>query len=306
MLSKLIFYTSFIFVFIIVGFIVDIYLTFVQLNEHNGLIAYGYMSLYLVLISLIAIYIFKFILEFRKYPILDYNEIEEFRNFKNKNNLFEKKKLLERAIQLLSYSQKEKDGLWIKQKVQRIHSQMMVSNSSEKDYYDLYEISVEIDKEAKKIIIEESVNIALMTGISQKSSLDMLIVLYKNISLIRTLLKLYGYRPNIYNTIILTKKVIENTFVAGAMQETNTLLEGIGGAVGTFFAGSAINGITNGMLSARVGNTCKDYLSLTKPDSIKMKEVVIEISTKSKNIGLTLGDKIGNFCDSPDALKLRS
>lgn len=296
MLNKLLFYAAFIFVFIIVGFIVDIYLTFVQLNEHNGLIAYGYISLYLVLISLILIYIFNFIIELKKYPILDYKQINEFRNFERKDNLFEKKKLLKQAVELLTYSSIEH----LKQKVKTIHAQIMVSNSSEADYYRIKEISAEIDKKAKDIIIQESTDVSMMTGISQKSSLDMIIVFYKNISLIRQLLRIYGYRPNIYNTLELTKKVAENVFVSGTIEESSNLLEGFVGIVGTFFAGSFVSGITNGLLTARVGNTCRDYLSLTKPDPIKNKEVAIKIAEGIKERGLNIGDKLLNFLKSPD------
>lgn len=297
MLNKLLFYTAFILVIIFVGFIIDIYLTFIQLKEHNGLIAYGYIGLYLVLISLISIYLFNFIVEFRKYPILNDVTIKDFRNFQIKNNLLEKKKLLEQAVQLLTNSS-DSD---IKQKVQIIHSQMMVSNSSEKDYDDLKEISAEIDKKAKKIIIQESVNVSIMTGISQKSSLDMVIVFYKNISLIRQLLRIYGYRPNTYNTLVLTKEVAKNVFGSGAVEEGGDLIEGIAGVVGSF-----VGGITNGILTARVGNACRKHLSLTEPDPINTKEVAIKIAEKAKKMGLKFGDALTNYFKIPYSPKLSS
>ena len=57
MLNKVIAYIGILIVFILMGFVVDIYLTFAQLNEHNSFIAYGYMMLYLILIGFITFYI---------------------------------------------------------------------------------------------------------------------------------------------------------------------------------------------------------------------------------------------------------
>ena len=175
--------------------------------------------------------------------------------------------------------------LEIKERAIDISKDIDSTNFLDSKYEELIQISKDIDIKAKKLIKEEAVSVVFMTGASQKSSLDMIIVFYKNISLIRQLLAMYGYRPNSYNTLVLIKKSLENTFAAGAIEEaTNAITDDItAGVVGSF-----VGGITNGLLVVRIGNGCTKFLSLTDSNKIPLKDVAKElinqILEKSGNI----------------------
>ncbi len=105
--------------------------------------------------------------------------------------------------------------------------------------------------------MKETVNITILTGISQKSSLDMMIVFFNNIKLIRELLRIYGYKTNTYNTLVLVRRVVLKIhFAAGTIEQSN-ILDTLG-----VLGGSFVGGVTNGFLMIRVGNSCMESLSI--------------------------------------------
>jgi uncharacterized membrane protein YcjF (UPF0283 family) len=280
MLNKIIAYVGILTIFILMGFVVDIYLTFAQLNEHNSFFAYGYMMIYLLLIGFVTFYIFKFIIEFKKYSIMDDKISKEFQSFESLASHEKRKSLKKFSILMANTSILE-----IKERAIDISKDIDSTNFLDSKYEELIQISKDIDIKAKKLIKEEAVSVVFMTGASQKSSLDMIIVFYKNISLIRQLLAMYGYRPNSYNTVVLIKKSLENTFAAGAIEEaTNAITDDITAGI----LGSFVGGITNGLLVVRIGNGCTKFLSLTDSNKIPLKDVAKElinqILEKSKNI----------------------
>ena len=250
MMNKIFLHIGVLFFCILFFFTVDIFLTFSQLNDQNSIVAYIYISFYLVISTLILYIILKYYIEFKRYAIINDKSKDDFENF---SSLDEEKK-----VEVLKYistlvSNSNDSGIETEAKSILAGVGVVYSDDLKEKLDKLFE---KLNEKAKSIIMKETVNITILTGISQKSSLDMIIVFFNNIKLIRELLRIYGYKTNTYNTLVLVRKVVENTFAAGTIEQSN-ILDTLG-----VLGGSFVGGVTNGFLMIRVGNSCMESLSI--------------------------------------------
>ncbi len=251
MMNRIFLYIGALVFCILFFFTVDIFLTFSQLNKQNSIIAYIYISFYIVISVLILYIILKYYIEFKKYAIINDKSKDNFKKF---SSLEEGKKVeVLRDISTLLSNSNDND---IKREAKNILVNIKAKTYSASLKKDLDILLEELNQKAKNIIMKGAVNITVLTGISQKSSLDMIIVFFNNIKLIRDLLRIYGYKTNTYNTLVLGKKITENTFAAGTIEQSN-ILDSLG-----VLGGSFVGGVTNGFLMIRVGNSCMESLSI--------------------------------------------
>ena len=113
------------------------------------------------------------------------------------------------------------------------------------------------DKEAEKIVKNVAIQTALSTGISPVALVDALIMFWRSWFLVREIAKIYGFRPNLVNTMSLFKKSMYNMTISASLElvddvfaeaseiEISPVLEKLGKSLAQAFA--------NGMLVLRFG-----------------------------------------------------
>jgi len=86
--------------------------------------------------------------------------------------------------------------------------------------------------------------------------LDVVIVLWRNLKLVREIAALYGARPGYVGGLKLLRRMLANIAVAGAAESGNDLVvEALGSTLAASLSSRVGQGVINGLLTARVGLT---------------------------------------------------
>lgn len=110
-----------------------------------------------------------------------------------------------------------------------------------------------LDKEVSRKIREEAIYVAVGTALSPKGFMDALISLWRNITLVKEIAKIYQVRAGTYGTLVLIKRSIVSAATAILAEEAATVLvTNIGGRLLRFLSPLA-QGATNGAMTIRVG-----------------------------------------------------
>lgn len=160
--------------------------------------------------------------------------------------------LAEELIQLYK-NRKEKD---ITNSIKHIKNEIKSSQIFKEIYDDLDEkLLASIDKEADKKIRNASVQTAISTAASPIPLLDMILIIWRSVVLTKQISELYGYRPGGFSTLVLLKRGIFNVTFAGvtsvALDHSHEI---IGTTVLSKISTSVAQGVTYGVLLARLGN----------------------------------------------------
>lgn len=125
-----------------------------------------------------------------------------------------------------------------------------------------------IKKEVDRIIVSHSQTVLLTTAISQNGNLDMFAVIINNIRMLRSITKACGFRPGLAHLGKLTINVAITAMIAESLEEID-----IAEAMPSRFSetvrdipvvrgmtNSVFQGISNGMLTCRIGIVTRKYL----------------------------------------------
>lgn len=136
-----------------------------------------------------------------------------------------------------------------------------------------------IKKEINKVIISNSKSVLISTALSQNGNLDMLAVIFINLKMIKEIILLCGFRPSYANLAKLSLNVMVTSIVADGLEDfdLNELLPKRFSETLTdlpfikTFSHSMLQGVSNGVLTCRVGIVTRKYLfndnkALTKQD----------------------------------------
>ena len=171
----------------------------------------------------------------------------------------------------------------------------------------IYDTSVK--KQAEKIISSHAVKVGLITAASQSDKLDAAFVAVYELSLIKDLVYLYGFRPSDAKLLKIYRAVVVNSLLAYGVSAgtTNLISKGLSATfeglplLGTLIStaiASASQGIVNGVMTGIIGVQTKRYLikeyhlqdildsvELDNPedDSKMLKEISQEIKTQTKD-----------------------
>jgi uncharacterized membrane protein YcjF (UPF0283 family) len=125
-----------------------------------------------------------------------------------------------------------------------------------------------IKKQLNKIIIQNAKTVMISTAISQNGRLDMLTVMVVNIKMIKELVVKCGFRPSFKNLSKLTVNVFATALIAEGLEglDFNELFPNT--TTGIFadipfikpITSSIIQGISNALLTARIGIVARKYL----------------------------------------------
>ena len=161
---------------------------------------------------------------------------------------------------------------------------------------------VDIKKTANSIIKEHSFKVGMVTAISQSEKIDTMFVSVYELSLIKQLVFLYGFRPSDAKLLRIYSAVVRNALIAYGLESavgqlTTGVVKKIGGVInsipllGTAVAtviGSASQGVINGGMTVIIGHQTLKYLqqeyhlqklldNVNLDDDINEKEMMLEV-----------------------------
>jgi len=111
-----------------------------------------------------------------------------------------------------------------------------------------------LDKKAKTLIHNASIQTALTTAVSPVPMLDMILIIWRSTLLTKEIASIYGFRPGGITTMTLLKQGVINVAFAGVTElAADFTNEMAGSTVLTKVSQSAGQGIANGLLLARLG-----------------------------------------------------
>ena len=116
------------------------------------------------------------------------------------------------------------------------------------------EVLVELDDRAKQVIRATALRVATETAFMPWPLADVLLVFLSSIQMFRRIAKIYGSRPGIVASWTLSRKVLTQLVVAGALAKGG---QWVGKVVGSGLLPIS-EGVTNGVLLARCGVTAME------------------------------------------------
>ncbi|KZL21369.1 hypothetical protein PsAD2_00660 [Pseudovibrio axinellae] len=111
-----------------------------------------------------------------------------------------------------------------------------------------------LDARARLIVMESAKRVSVVTALSPRALVDILIVLYENLRIVRRVSRLYGARPGTLGFWRLARDVATHLAVTGGMAAGDSLLEQfIGQGLAAKLSARLGEGLVNGFLTARIG-----------------------------------------------------
>jgi uncharacterized membrane protein YcjF (UPF0283 family) len=129
-------------------------------------------------------------------------------------------------------------------------------------------MSGSIKKEIRKIIVRNAKAVMLSTAVSQNSKLDMYSVISLNLKMIKEIVEVCGFRPNMRNLSKLTIKVASTALIAEGLESlkiedvlpTSTINSLSNIPLLKPVLSSVVSGMTNALMTIRIGLVCRGYL----------------------------------------------
>ena len=111
-----------------------------------------------------------------------------------------------------------------------------------------------IDQSAYNSVLRASRDTAIATALSPSAALDVVIVLWRNLKLVREVSSLYGARPGRFGSWRLMRRMLGNLAVAGVAEGlSHVAVDALGGSIAAAISTKLGQGMVNGLLTARVG-----------------------------------------------------
>ncbi|MEI2383851.1 TIGR01620 family protein [Breoghania sp. JC706] len=116
-----------------------------------------------------------------------------------------------------------------------------------------------LDARARTLIANASKRVSIVTAISPRAVVDLLVVAIENLRLIRALSQLYGGRPGTLGIFRLVRHVLGHLAVTGGMAAGDSLLQQVlGHGLAAKVSARLGEGVINGLLTARIGAAAID------------------------------------------------
>jgi putative membrane protein len=116
------------------------------------------------------------------------------------------------------------------------------------------ELMMPLDQEARRLVGAAAKRVSVVTAISSRAAIDMLVVLGSALVLVRRLSFLYGVRPGTLGLIHLLRLVISHLAMTGGLAASDALIQQIlGHGIAAKLSARLGEGMLNGLLTARLG-----------------------------------------------------
>ena len=121
------------------------------------------------------------------------------------------------------------------------------------------ELLAPLDARARQLVGNASKRVSVVTAISPRAIVDLLVVAIENLRLIRALSQLYGGRPGTLGIFRLVRHVLAHLAVTGGMAAGDSLLQQVlGHGLAAKISARLGEGVINGLLTARIGSAAID------------------------------------------------
>ncbi|WGF86954.1 TIGR01620 family protein [Marinivivus vitaminiproducens] len=111
-----------------------------------------------------------------------------------------------------------------------------------------------VDRQAYALVLKGARDVGVLTAVSPLGAMDGLIVLGRNLMLLRQIARLYGVRPGVAGTVSLVRRTLGNVAIAGVGElVTEHAAHQLGAGLMAMLSAKAGQGLTNGVLAARLG-----------------------------------------------------
>ncbi|HYG88380.1 MAG TPA: TIGR01620 family protein [Azospirillum sp.] len=118
------------------------------------------------------------------------------------------------------------------------------------------EVLAVLDRRAYQTVLLAARDTAVVTALSPAAVVDLAVVLWRNLKLVRTIAGLYGARPGYIGSLRLLRRMLANLAVAGVTESAHHVaVEALGGSLVAAISTRVGQGVINGLLTARVGLT---------------------------------------------------
>ena len=118
------------------------------------------------------------------------------------------------------------------------------------------EVLAPLDRRAYQTVLRASRDTAVATALSPAAVIDLAVVLWRNLKLVREIAALYGARPGYVGSLKLLRRMLANIAVAGVAESAHHVaVEALGGSIAAAISTRMGQGVINGLLTARVGIT---------------------------------------------------
>ena len=145
-----------------------------------------------------------------------------------------------------------------------------------------------IDQRAYGLVLRASRDTALATALSPSAALDVAIVLWRNLKLVREVSTLYGARPGQFGAWRLMRRMLENLAVAGVAEGvSHAAADAVGGSLAAAISTRLGQGMINGLLTARIGlaamNLCRP-VAFTADNKPTLRRIRTELMSVPKDV----------------------
>lgn len=278
-----------------------------EINEYAGYVAIG-----LAVLVFIFLYIVPIVKITRaKYFITNVND-RTARNAKKHNKQLRE----EIADKMIDYNAKVEGATWYNEKLVGELAIARVQHDDKSTKQLLTQIyDGDVKKQSRKIITEHALKIGLVTMFSQSQVVDTAFVATYELSLIKDLVYLYGFRPSDAKLMRIYLTVLTNALTAYGISATSSnLVGGIASSISTAVSkvsalssivsvvvSSTIQGVVNASLSVIIGLQTRQYLlheyhlqdvlDEVEFEEVDEKEMINEVKTEILKNAKPIGKK---------------
>lgn len=113
-----------------------------------------------------------------------------------------------------------------------------------------------LDRRAYQMVLRAARDTAIATALSPAAVIDLAVVLWRNLKLVREIATMFGGRPGYVGSLRLLRRMLANLAVAGLAESANHVaVDALGGTIAAAISTRVGQGVINGLLTARVGVT---------------------------------------------------
>ena len=146
-----------------------------------------------------------------------------------------------------------------------------------------------IDRTAYQEVLRASRDAAVATAVSPSAMIDVLLMLWRSLRLMRVIGQLYGARPGALATVRLLRRAAANALVAGGVESGDSMVaEALGGTFVAAISARLSQGLLNGVLTGRLGLAAMEgcrpipFSPANRPSLAEIRKSLLQVARQAK------------------------